>query len=302
MKKVVVFLIISLVWCACSERNEPSSQQGDDGKEQQEELSEIKPRYVVETYQKYIWVDETSAYKDLLGRSTRTVYERDVNPQYKKSYSVYQNDVLQYVISYTNIGDGEYGKYTYCSESYKELLGKAADTTYYYDSDRTMTRETRTGNTRILYKYDSQERLISQTQYFYNELSLTSEYTYKGLIRYGQSKFYSNNSLQYLTTDTCEYTDDRFAFVKRSSTLQTYIGKEQLYDNVYTIRDGEVGPYGITKLEIKTTFTNRDGSKSTNINFVRNNWADEFHYTGENEYYEDGEKIYVLQTKYQYIR
>ena len=162
MKKFIVILaLFALILPSCTEKNKP-----------EEEISD-KPKYLIEISSTSIPGEGYDTNVADTGLVYRYVYERETNPKYLTSYSLYSKDKLQTKIEYTNEGDSQYGEVTYVDNGDDFTVGSnrmsgEKDTTIYLDEERTLIKEEKSPSSHMIVEYDEKNRIISRVIVYNN--------------------------------------------------------------------------------------------------------------------------------------
>lgn len=200
MKKfIVIFALFALILPSCTEKNKP-----------EEEISD-KPKYLIEISSTSIPGEGYDTNVADTGLVYRYVYERETNPKYLTSYSLYSKDKLQTKIEYTNEGDSQYGEVTYVDNGDDFTVGSnrmsgEKDTTIYLDEERTLIKEEKSPSSHMIVEYDEKNRIISRVIVYNNGGESNFEYKYIGNVRYGIGKW-GDNTRTVLYYNTVEYVN-----------------------------------------------------------------------------------------------
>jgi hypothetical protein len=254
-----------------------------------------KVKYLKESASWYTFQDTESGTNWGTGLNvvSKYVYERGSEAKYIKSQSNYNSDELVMKRTYQNESDRDYSWVSYPSGT--EVSSR--DTTIWYDDARSKQKETRTSTSISIYEYDSQhhDRQVSTKNYYQSGVMWAeSYYTYNGLTRKGETKFYTNGKLSSIQKSTDEFMDDTFTRLKSMDTETfTYISETESYrSNTSKSRyewDDKLWTKTTTDYE---TFDQSGNRIQTSKYAITYTWQDELNNTSEVEYYLNGSLWY----------
>ena len=147
MKKFFYLFFALMCMMACTEKNTPVNPGGGENPGGGDnpgggEVTTYKPKYLSQYEYWYSYQDKSTntSWGMDVGDISKTIYERGTDVKYLKSVTSYLNDNLIRTISYKNSGNADFGVYTAYTAS-PELIGTAADTTYWYDEARSLPQK-----------------------------------------------------------------------------------------------------------------------------------------------------------------
>lgn len=250
-----------------------------------EDIENKKIKYAVEEAS---WVTYSSIEHEPINKVYKSVIER--------------GDDAKYVLSQMYYRDGELmEKYIVTSEGNKDNYqlvfpeNRKNNFTYiWYDDARTKIKENISSEDyKCICEYDTNDRLISSKWYYKGILESSYVSSYSGLVRYGETTYYSitnNNDGSYISQiasisrDTTLFTDYTYTQEKEVRRTSQYLdGLKETY--VYTALY-EIGTYGPVKIESSEVHFNQYGAKLFETNQVQIfTWIDELNNTfiSENE-------------------
>lgn len=247
-----------------------------------------KVKYLKESASWYTFqnTDSSTNWATGLNVVKKYVYERGSEAKYIKSQSIYEGDELQLKFTYQNESDRDYSWISYPSgnEAYR-------DTIIWYDDARTKRKETRNSTSYSIYEYDAQhhDRQISSKDYYHSGyMWAESHYTYNGLTRKGETKFYtSDGKLSTLQKSTDEFIDDTFTRLKSIDTETfTYTSATQSYRSNTSKSRCEWNDKLLTKTTTDYETFDQSGNRiQTSRYAITYTWLDELNNTYEVEYY-----------------
>ncbi len=298
--------LLTVVLFSCNQNNPSDPTNPSDPSDPSNPSGVNKVKYIKESASWYTYQDTESGthWSTGLNVVSKFVYERGNEAKYLKSQSRYENDELISKRTYQNESDRDYSWQTYPSGS--EISTK--DTTIWYDDARTKQKETRSSTSISYYEYDSQhhDRQVSTKNYYQSGIMWAeSNYTYSGLTRIGETKFYNNDGkLSSIHKSSDEFMDDTFTRLKSLNTeIFTYISETQSYRSGTSRTRYEWDD----KLWTKTTtdyeyFDQQGNSIQTSSLITTYTWSDELNNTSETEYKMNGSLWYRESgyTKYTY--
>ena len=191
-----------------------------------------KPAYLIEFSIEYTNVSEGLNIQP--GLVSKTVYERGEgdNVKYVYSVSTYGRNGLSTTVEYTHAGREQYGVCTYSNNAATPLGMK--DTTIYLDDARLYTKETRSGGSRTVTDYDSEQRMTKYVIYINNQVYQETSYTYSNGKRYGIGFAYPGESKVEMR-DTIDFLDLSYDY--RTSTRQATWSYSSDNSCTYTIEE-----------------------------------------------------------------
>lgn len=293
-KNLYLFLsMLTVVLISCNQNNpsDPTNPNDPDNPSNPSTPTEVnKVKYSKEnaSWDTYHDTESNTNWGIGLNVVSKYVYERGSDAKYQNSRSRYVGDELVEKRTYQNEPDRDYSWVSFPSGS--EVTTR--DTIIWYDDARTKMKETRNNTSYSIYEYDSQhhDRQISTKNYYHSGIMWAeSHYTYSGLTRIGETRFYnsSDGKLTTIQKSTDEFMDDTYTRLKSMDTeTYTYISETQSYRSGTSKSRYEWSD----KLWTKTTtdyetFDQNGNLIQTSKYTITYTWQDELNNTYESEYY-----------------
>lgn len=283
--------LLTVVLFSCNQNNPSDPTNPSDPSDPSNPSGVNKVKYIKESASWYTYQDTESGthWSTGLNVVSKFVYERGNEAKYLKSQSRYENDELISKRTYQNESDRDYSWVSYPSGS--ELSSR--DTTIWYDVARSKQKETRTSTSISIYEYDSQhhDRQVSTKNYYQSGIMWAeSYYTYSGLTRKGETKFYANGKLSSIQKRTDEFMDDTFTRLKSTDTETfTYTSETQSYrSNTSKSRNEWNGKLWTKTTTDYETFDQSGNRIQTSRYSSTYTWQDELNNTFEIEYHLNG--------------
>lgn len=250
-----------------------------------EDIENKKIKYAVEEAS---WVTYSTDEYEPINKVNKWVNER--------------GDDAKFVLSQMYYRDGELKeKYIVTSEGNKDNYqlvfpeNREYNFTYiWYDDARTkMKEDISSDNYKGIREYDANDRLISYKRYNKGIVVSSYAYSYSGLVRYGETTYYSVASysdgsyisqIASISRDTTLFTDYTYTQAKEVRRTSQDLGDFKdtyVYTALY-----EIGTYGPVKIESSEVRFNQYGAKLSESNQVQIfTWIDELNNTfiSENE-------------------
>jgi hypothetical protein len=314
MKKIFYLLFAVSCIIACTEQNTPVNPENDNTEKPGEnpnndsnepEVGKKSPKYLSTSETVTTFLDTTKATSgNKVGDVTRIVYERGTDVRFLLSQTTYSNSDLHSKISYQNVGNADYGVYTEFPGS-EHLVGLGADTTFWYDEDRTLPSKIINGSSVTNTTYNDKGLITSNITYVSGKKVMENQFTYSSNVRYGtNTSFYNEEPIVYYDTMIFEDIDKGLAKQYRyyyCTETDTYISSGR------TIIEYTNGIYGIEH-QVQETYSKlyiKDNGNET-ITHTKNvsdySYQDEMHVSINLKIYNDGQLLMEQIHKQVYVR
>lgn len=303
--KLLIIIAIGIVAISCETRNSPNenpqSEQSDNESSGKEDLEQPQ-KYLKESWSQIVWVNDTSIYKDTSKDKFWQIYERESDPKFKKSLSVYDNDRLRYKIEYKNDGKWEYGTYVYYNTEYypygAQNVGKV-DTTLYYDDERTQILETRSDGSRTKYFYNHNGCNIGYESYSGSQLIIKRTIIINGKFEYGKTENNSTGNTILSCLDTLEYNNE-----KREKVISSRAKYFDTQGNCITLSRSVYNYHNDRDCDLITdTYNYQNGAiTGKNRNVTSWVWHNDLLLKQSSDVYNDGIKMYTNYSESLYVQ
>lgn len=252
-----------------------------------------KPAYLIEFSTIYTNVSE--GLNTQPGLASKTVYERGEgdNVKYVYSVSTYDRNGLSTTVEYTHSGREQYGVCTYSTNAATPLGRK--DTTIYLDDARLLTKETRSGISRTVTDYDSEERMTKYVIYINNQVYQEMSYAYSNGKRYGIG-FANPGESKIEMRDTIEFSDLSYDY--RTATRQATWTYSSDNSYTYTIEEYKFEGKRRTSCDHYYSYKLND-TYVESFSHAKYTWYNDWDYT-VTWHYEDDNSYYDLEQTYKY--
>lgn len=313
MKKIVYLFLIFFCVSSCADVNTPDVPSNDEnptednnstGGNNNQGETVVNPKYLKQMEYYYSYQDESFAIDTNV---YKIVYDRGTDVKYLKSINSYVNNNLSEVKTYQNINNADYGTYTFVLYN-QSMVGTGADTTYWYDEDRTLPKKTINNGSVSIYEYNEEGFEKSIEQLINNQLFYRITYTYMGNYRYGLQEIYdiSTGEMHGIGYDTLVYENKDKKHIKKR-TYYTKTENDICVSTTYLNEDYINCEYGINHITRNLTSKielRQNGEVTTNTQKDISNYAyqDELHYTIEHKNYSNGKLLTNLIYKYTMVR